>query len=226
MDLFTAMAVALWLGILTSISPCPLATNIAAITFVSHRISNKGMVFLSGVSYTLGRSIAYILLGFLIAKAMVSLPILSFFLQKYINSIMGLLLIIVGMVLLDMLKMRVPAVPFLERAHEKLRGIGGSFLLGILFALAFCPVSAALFFGSLIPMTIKADAAIGLPLLYGIGTGAPVLAVAALISAGSRSMDSVYQKLAKVELYAKKLTGIIFILVGVYYVLVYIFGII
>jgi len=225
MDMLFSLAVALWLGILTSISPCPLATNIAAITFVSYRVARKGMIFLSGISYALGRSIVYILLGYLIARALVSLPVLSFFLQKYINSILGIFLIIVGMILLDMIKIGVPTLSFLDRAHEKLKGIGGAFMLGMLFALAFCPVSAALFFGSLIPMTIKANAAIGLPLLYGIGTGAPVLVVAALMSAGLKSMDSVFQKLAKVEFYAKKLTGIIFILIGIYYVLMYVFGI-
>jgi cytochrome c-type biogenesis protein len=221
------LASALWLGILTSISPCPLATNIAAVSFISQRITQKNTVLLSGILYTIGRSLTYIVLGLLIVKALVDIPILSDFLQRYVNKILGIVLVLVGMVLLDLLRIPLNMPSVSENFVKKLadRGILGSLPLGILFALAFCPVSAALFFGGLIPIAVKAESAIGLPLIYGIGTGLPVLLFAFLVAAGAGYMDNLYCRITKIEFYSKKITGIIFILVGIYYALVYIFGI-
>lgn len=222
--LFSAM----WLGILTSVSPCPLATNIAAVSFISHRITQRNTVFLSGILYTLGRSLTYIVLGVFIVKTVVDVPILSDFLQRYVNKILGILLILVGMVLLDLLQIPLCLPSVSENVAKKLieRGAFGSLLLGILFALAFCPVSAALFFGGLIPIAVKAQSGIGLPLLYGIGTGLPVLLFTFLVAAGAGYINNLYYRITKIEFYTKKLTGIIFILVGIYYVLAYILEVI
>ena len=218
---------ALWLGILTSISPCPLASNIAAVSFISQRITQKNTVLLSGILYTIGRSLTYIVLGMLIVKALVDIPVLSDFLQRYVNKILGLVLILVGMVLLDLIRipLNIPSVSenFAKRLADK--GTLGSLPLGILFALAFCPVSAALFFGGLIPIAVKAESGIGLPLIYGIGTGLPVLLFAFLVAAGAGYMNNLYYRVTRIEFYTKKATGIIFILVGIYYALEYIFGI-
>lgn len=221
--LFTAM----WLGILTSISPCPLATNIAAISFISHRIAHKNIVFLSGILYIVGRSITYIVIGFLIVETLVNIPVLSDFLQKYINKILGIVLIIVGMVLIDLLKINFPSLSVDEKTAEKVltTGLTGSLFLGILFALAFCPVSAALFFGALIPMAIKAKSGFGLPLIYGIGTGLPVLLFALIVSIGIGYVSSIYSRVTQLEFYTKKVTGVILILVGIYYILSHIFKI-
>ena len=226
MDIFLLFS-AVWLGILTSISPCPLATNIAAISFISHRITHKNIVFLSGILYTVGRSITYIVIGFLIVNALVNIPVLSDFLQRYINKILGIVLIIVGMVLLDLLRINLPSLSITEKTAEKVltRGFLGSLFLGMLFALAFCPVSAALFFGGLIPIAIKAKSGFALPLIYGIGTGLPVLLFAVLVSAGIGYISSVYSRVTQLEFYTKRVTGVILILVGIYYVLSYIFGI-
>ena len=221
--IFTAM----WLGILTSISPCPLATNIAAISFIAQRITHKKIVILSGTLYTIGRSITYIVIGFLIVKAVVDIPMLSDFLQRYINKILGIVLIIVGMILLELLPINLPAISVSEKTAKKLveRGFLGSLFLGVLFALAFCPVSAALFFGGLIPTAIKAKSSIALPLIYGIGTGLPVLIFAVLVSAGAEHINRVYRRVTHLEIYTKRVTGIIFISVGIYYILSYIFEI-
>jgi cytochrome c-type biogenesis protein len=222
------VATAVWLGILTSVSPCPLATNIAAVSFISRRITQRNTVFLSGILYTLGRSLTYIVLGVLIVKMLVGVPILADFLQRYINKILGIVLILVGMVLLDLIRVPISLPSVSEDAVKRLidRGAIGSFPLGILFALAFCPVSAALFFGGLIPIAVKAQSAIWLPLIYGIGTGLPVLLFAFLIAAGAGYISNLYQRIARVEFYTKKATGIIFILVGVYYALAHIFEIV
>ena len=219
---------AVWLGILTSVSPCPLATNIAAVSFISRRITQRNTVFLSGILYTFGRSLTYIVLGVLIVKTLVDVPILSDFLQRYVNKILGIVLVLVGMVLLDLLRipMSIPSVS--ENVAKRLaeKGTFGSFPLGILFALAFCPVSAALFFGGLIPIAVKAQSGIGLPLIYGIGTGIPVLLFAFLMASGTGYINNLYYRITRIEFYTKKITGIIFILVGIYYVLAHIFELI
>jgi len=227
MELFLS-ASAVWLGILTSVSPCPLATNIAAVSFISRRITQRNTVFLSGILYTLGRSLTYIVLGVLIVKALVDVPILANFLQRYVNKILGIVLILVGMVLLDLLRIPLSIPSVSENIAKKLveKGAIGSFPLGILFALAFCPVSAALFFGGLIPIAVKAQSGIGLPLIYGIGTGLPVLLFAFLTAAGTGYLNNLYYRITRIEFYTKKITGIIFILVGIYYTLAYIFEII
>ena len=226
MEVFLPLS-AIWLGILTSISPCPLASNIAAVSYISHRIAHKKFVFFSGILYSIGRSFTYITLGFLIVKAMVDIPLLSDFLQRYMNKILGVVLILVGMVLLDLLRINLPSLPFSENFTKKItkRGIFGAMLLGILFALAFCPVSAALFFGGLIPLSIKAESIIALPLIYGIGTGLPVLVFGTLFALGTEYINKVYSRVAKLENYTKRITGIIFILIGIYYSLTYIFEI-
>jgi cytochrome c biogenesis protein CcdA len=222
------LASAVWLGILTSVSPCPLATNIAAVSFISRRITQRNTIFLSGILYTLGRSLTYIVLGVLIVKALVDVPILSDFLQRYVNKILGIVLILVGMVLLDLLRIPLPIPSISENVAKKLaeKGTFGSLPLGILFALAFCPVSAALFFGGLIPLAVKAQSGIGLPLIYGIGTGLPVLLFAILVSTGAELVNRVYHRITRLELYTKRVTGIVFIVVGIYYVLSHIFGLI
>ena len=227
MELFL-LASSLWLGILTSVSPCPLATNIAAVSFISRRITQKNTVFLSGILYTLGRSLTYVVLGVLIIKTLVDIPILSDFLQRYVNKILGIVLILVGMVLLDLLRVPLSLPSVSENVAKKLvdKGAIGSLSLGILFALAFCPVSAALFFGGLIPIAVKAQSGIGLPLIYGIGTGLPVLLFAFIFAAGAGYINNLYHRITRIEFYTKKGTGIIFILVGVYYALAYIFEVI
>ncbi len=222
------LASAVWLGILTSVSPCPLASNIAAVSFISRRITQRNTVFLSGILYTLGRSLTYIVLGVLIVKTLVDVPILANFLQRYVNKILGIVLILVGMVMLDLLRVPLSFPSVSENVAKKLaeKGTFGSLPLGILFALAFCPVSAALFFGGLIPIAVKAQSGIGLPLIYGIGTGLPVLLFALLVAAGAGYVKNLYYRITKIEFYTKKVTGIIFIFVGIYYALAYIFELI
>ncbi len=153
-QLYVAMSTALWLGILTSISPCPLATNIAAVSFIGRRLDRPGLVVASGALYTLGRTIAYVGLGVLLVGGALSVPELSRFLQKYMNQILGPLLIIAGMFLLNMISFTTSGSAMGERLQKRIgtMGIWGAVPLGMLFALSFCPISAALFFGSLIPL--------------------------------------------------------------------------
>lgn len=219
---------ALWLGILTSISPCPLATNIAAISFIGGRVESPGRVFLAGSLYTLGRTLIYLVLSMLIVASLVSTPYLSSFLQKYMNRILGPVLIIAGMFLLELLAFNVKG-PGSSRKFQKRAeswGLWGSALLGFVFALSFCPVSAALFFGSLIPLAVKYESSVLLPSAYGIGTALPVFVFAILIALGTRTVGLAFQKIAAVEFWARRITGGLFIVVGFYLSLKYIFNVI
>lgn len=214
---------AFWLGILTSISPCPLATNVVAISFLSKRIAHPRLVFFSGFAYTIGRMLAYALLGFIIISSLLSVPVLANFLQKYMNKIFGPILILTGLFLVDVLKLDIPSFSLSEKYQNRLAGsgIGGAFVLGLIFALVFCPISAALFFGSLIPLAFKSKLGTVLPFIYGIGTGLPVLLFAFVIALGVTSLSHWFHRLKRLEYYMRKITGIIFILVGLYYVGIY-----
>ena len=223
---FLAVLSALWLGVLTSISPCPLATNIAAVSFVSRRIGRTRMVFFTGLLYTIGRMLTYIVIGVLIVTTALSIPQLSVVLQKYMNKILGPILILVGMVLLELIKINLPGFGLTEKMqkHAESGGVFGAGFLGMVFAMSFCPVSAALFFGSLIPLSVKFNSSVMLPAFYGLGTGIPVLLFAVLIAVGAKSVGKMFNRITKFELWIRRITGAIFTLVGIYYCLMYIFG--
>ena len=216
---------ALWLGILTSISPCPLATNVTALSFISCRFERPLSALISGVSYTLGRAVAYVVLGIIIVGGILNIPDISFYLQAYLNKFMGPILVLVGMFLLDLIKIRLPGISVFDKLGQRATKWGhpGAFFLGFLFALSFCPVSAALFFGGLIPAALDGKSSIAMPALFGAGTGLPVLAVAVLIALGFRKMADVFKNLSLFELWARRITGVIFILIGIYYILTHIF---
>ncbi|MDD5120552.1 MAG: aromatic aminobenezylarsenical efflux permease ArsG family transporter [Candidatus Omnitrophica bacterium] len=223
-DIFIGFASALWLGVLTSISPCPLASNVAAISFLSKKIAHPALVFISGLAYTLGRMVSYAALGWIIVNSLLSVPQLAQFLQKYMGKALGPLLILTGLVLLEIITVRLPGLSFSQKHHNKLAesGAPGAFLLGFIFALAFCPVSAALFFGSLIPLAINSKNGIILPLIYGIGTGLPVLVFTVAIALGVTSLSRWFHRISRLEYYTRKITGIVFIVVGSYYIGIYI----
>jgi cytochrome c-type biogenesis protein len=224
-ELLIAFGSALWLGILTSISPCPLATNIAAVSFLSKKITHPFMVFISGLAYTIGRMTAYAVLGWIIISSLLSVPQVAQFLQKYMVKALGPLLIITGLFLLEIITLKLSSIALSQKHHNKLveSGAPGAFLLGLIFAMAFCPVSAALFFGSLIPLSLNSKAGTLLPFIYGVGTGLPVLVFAVAIALGVTSMSHWFRKITKIEYYTRRITGVIFILVGLYYSGVYIF---
>jgi cytochrome c-type biogenesis protein len=222
-----ALTSAFWLGILTSISPCPLATNIAAISYISKRVQKPGIVMLTGVLYTLGRSIAYLALGVLIVTSVLSTPALARFLQQYMNKLLGPVLILAGLFLLKILNFSIPGLNLgarIQSAADKW-GSWGAFPLGIIFSLSFCPVSAALFFGSLIPLALTHSSSILIPSVYGIGTSVPVFAFAIILAFSARSIGQIFNRISQAEIWARKITGIIFVLVGIYFTLMYVFGV-
>jgi cytochrome c biogenesis protein CcdA len=307
---FVAAATAVWLGILTSISPCPLASNIVAIAYIGKGLANTRRVIMAGLLYTAGRMFTYAVLGVLLAASLASIVGVSDALLRHMNQLLGPVLIIAGMFVLELLKWNpgtggicervqrgadrwglwgaaalgsvfalsfcpVSAALFfgsliplaiasgawvvmpslygigtglpvliiagmfvlellkwnpgtggiserVQRGADR-RGLWGAAALGCVFALSFCPVSAALFFGSLIPLAIASGAWVVMPSLYGIGTGLPVLGFAFLAAFGAGAIGSVFDRVARVELWARRVTGVVFIAVGVYYSLTYIF---
>ena len=223
-DVFIGLASALWLGILTSISPCPLASNVAAVSFLSNKITHPALVFISGVAYTIGRMVAYVLLSWIIINSFLSLPQAAQFLQRYTGKALGPLFIITGFILLDIISFRLPKLKLPARHHNKLveSGVPGAFLLGFILALAFCPISAALYFGSLLPLTVNSKNGMFMPFIYGIGTGLPVLIFAFAIALGVKSLSHWFDRVKGFEYYTRKITGVIFILVGLYYTGIYI----
>ena len=223
-ELLVAVGSALWLGILTSISPCPLATNIAAVSYLSKKIIHVRLVLWSGLTYTLGRMVAYAILGFLIIGSLLNIPLVAQFLQTYMNKALGPILLIVGLFLLGIVKIKLPGFSVSSEKQESLAnsGVFGSFALGILFALSFCPISAALFFGSLIPLSLQSKFGMALPFFFGFGTGLPVLFFAVIIACGAQSFNKWFHRFRKAEFYTRRVTGIIFILVGLYFIWSYI----
>lgn len=224
-EFILAITGAFWLGILTSISPCPLATNIAAISFVGRRVDSPAQVFFAGLLYTLGRALTYAALGIMLALSLLSAPSISHILQKYMNLFLGPVLILVGMVLLELISFGFGGSGISGQVQKHVEGMGswGAGLLGILFALSFCPTSAALFFGSLLPLAIQHDSGILLPLSFGVATGLPVLLFALLIALGANRVAQAYDRLASFEQWARRITGLLFILTGFYFCLTRIF---
>ena len=216
--LMIAVGSSLWLGVLTSISPCPLATNIAAISYVGRNAGNSGLVLASSALYTLGRVVAYAVIGTLVVASLLSAPGLSVWLQKNMNLFLGPFLVLVGMILLGLIELPALTGNGLNWARTRVEklGLAGSGLLGILFALSFCPVSAALFFGSLVPLAIANESKILLPAVYGVGTGIPVLIFAVMLVFGKNSFGKFFGQVTGAEKWLRAITGVSVLLVGVY----------
>ncbi|MBL8231958.1 MAG: sulfite exporter TauE/SafE family protein [Bryobacterales bacterium] len=220
-----AAGTALWLGVLTSISPCPLASNIAAISYIGKSIAAPRRILLAGALYALGRVLMYVLLGSVLISSLVNAVSLSNGLQRMMNQILGPVLILAGMFVLELLRVRAmgagPSHALTE--HMSQWGLAGAMAIGALFALSFCPVSAALFFGSLIPLAVATGSSVAMPSLYGVGTGLPVILFAGVIGLGARALSDGFQRVAALEYWARRVTGVVFILVGLYYTLNYVF---
>ena len=216
---------ALWLGLLTSLSPCPLASNIAALSYLSKNLQSRRSVLTSGASYTLGRMAAYVGVSTVLVMGLLSVFSLARFLQSWTNRFIGPVLILLGLVLLDRVRFPVPSMGSSDRLEGLARkGCPGAAALGFIFALSFCPVSAALFFGSLIPLSVDQGSRFLLPALFGLGTAAPVAGFAVMIAFGARSIGGTYERIARFAGWAKRATGVVFILAGMYYIVTYWFG--
>ncbi len=223
-SLFIDIGAAIWLGILTSISPCPLATNIAAISYVGRKVEKTRHVLFAGLLYTLGRALAYVSVAILVTRSLQMIPGVSMFLQKYMNLAIGPLLVVVGILLLGIFNISFGGGMSgnLQSRVDKM-GLWGSGLLGIVFALAFCPVSAGLFFGALIPLAVKGNA-VFMSSLYGVGTAVPVIIFALILTFSANLIGSAFKKLTAIEKWVRWGTALTMLAIGVYLILRHNFG--
>lgn len=211
---------ALFLGLMTAISPCPLATNITAIAFVSKDINNKKKVMYNGLIYTLGRVISYTLLAFILFLGADQFKISGLF-QQYGEKILGPLLLIIGLVMLNIIKFNFGGFSkFGNRFQNKEKhSYWDVLLLGIVFALAFCPYSGILYFGMLIPMTIDSVSHLYLPVIFAMATAIPVIVFTWLFAYSSNGVSKLYTKIKSFEIWFRRVIAIVFILVGIYYII-------
>jgi cytochrome c-type biogenesis protein len=212
---------ALLLGFMTAISPCPLATNITAIGFISKDLEDRNRVFLNGLFYTLGRAITYTAIALIILLGADQLKFSGFF-QRYGEKIIGPLLIIIGLFMLDIFRINFPGFGRLVSGlqnKKKWRYID-AVLLGLVFALAFCPYSGVLYFGMLVPLTIAGNASgLFLPLVFAIATGIPVIIIAWVLAYTVSGIGNVYNKIKSFELWFRRVIAVVFIIVGIYYII-------
>ncbi len=217
----TPSLTAFLLGLLTAVSPCPLATNIAAIGFIGKDIENRRRIFLNGLLYTFGRVIAYTLLGvvlILILKEGSSLFDIQKFIGKYGELVLGPALLLIGLFILFGNKLKLPSFDFKENREDLARKGGwGAFLLGVLFAMAFCPTSGVFYFGMLIPMSATTAAGYLLPVLFAVATALPVLIVAWILAFSVQYIGSFYGKMQTVQKWLNRIVGSVFTIIGIYY---------
>jgi cytochrome c-type biogenesis protein len=213
-----SVVTALILGFMTAISPCPLATNITAIGFISRDIDNRKRVFINGLVYTLGRAISYTGLAIILFLGASQMNISRLF-QGWGEKLLAPLLILIGLLMLDVMKIRFPSLSGLTgKIENKVRGsYWSTLLLGMVFALAFCPYSGVLYFAMLIPMTIASASGLYLPVVFAIATALPVIIFAWLIAYALGNVGKIYNPLKTFELWFRRVVAVMFIAVGMYY---------
>ena len=213
------------LGLLTAVSPCPLATNITAIGFIGKDIENRHRIFINGLLYTLGRVVTYTVLGFIL------IPILRegasmFSVQKAVSQygeiLIAPLLIVIGIYMLDLIKLNIPKISINgEYVKKRTKGSWGALFLGIIFSLAFCPSSGIFFFGMLIPLSAAEAGGYLLPVVYAIATGLPVILVAWVLAYSVAGLGKFYNRIQVFEKWFRKIVAILFIAVGIYYAIMF-----
>ena len=210
----------LLLGLQTAISPCPLTLNITAIAYLG-RSQN---VWFAGLLYAFGQVLAFLGITILI----LGLPLFSGdqvtrFLASTLHALLGPLLILIGMMLSGLIRFSLPSWEGQTIQHITDRfGKWSALPLGIMFALAFCPTTAATFLAMLTltaeRMTVSGTTIplITLPVIFGLGTSLPILFFAGIMSTQRQSLDRIFQKITGIERPARWFTGGIFILAGLW----------
>ena len=218
---------AFFIGLMTAISPCPLATNITAIAYISKRIDSSRHTLLTGFVYTLGRMTAYIAVASAIVFFGMNLQIVALTLQQYGEQLLGPFLVLCGIYLLDIFHFdRLPGGDWFSgftsgiSARLADKGYMGAFLLGVIFALSFCPFSAVLFFAILIPLAIGAGDPVIIPAVFALATGLPVIIISYLLVRGVGKCTGIVQKIGAAERWIRRAVAVIFIVVGVYYIII------
>lgn len=219
-----AFLTAIILGLMAAISPCTLATNITAIGFISRDLKDSKRVFINGLVYTLGRAISYTTLAVILYFGASKMNVAMIF-QGWGEKVLGPLLIVIGLFMLDVIKIKFPGFSKIkEKIDEKGKGnYLSTLLLGMVFALAFCPYSGVLYFAMLIPMTIASPEGLYLPVFFALATGLPVIVFAWLLAFAVGNVGKLYNRIRTFELWFRRVVGVAFIGVGIYYIVQYYF---
>ncbi|MCK5137611.1 MAG: sulfite exporter TauE/SafE family protein [Bacteroidales bacterium] len=207
------------LGLLTAISPCPMATNITAIGFIGKDIGQKNRVFYNGLIYTLGRTFSYTAIALILYIGADQFKISGIF-QLYGEKIIGPLLLTIGIFMLGVVKLNFPAFNRITQSFQNRTRFNywDVFLLGIIFALAFCPYSGVLYFGMLVPLTIS-NSGLHLPVIFAIATGIPVIIFAWLIAYAISGVGTLYNRIKSFEFWFRKIVAVLFMGIGIYYII-------
>lgn len=217
------IATAFLLGLMTAISPCPLATNIAAIGFIGKDIEIRRRIFIKGLLYTFGRILAYTLLGIIlltIIKGGNSLFGIQKFIGKFGGKVIGPILLLIGLYMLFGSKLNLPSFGFKGNGeHLATKGGLGALLLGLLFAIAFCPSSAIFYFGMLIPLSATVSGGWLLPIVFAVATALPVLLIVWILAFSSNSIGRFYGKMQVIQKWLNWIVGGLFVAIGVYYII-------
>jgi len=211
-------ASAFLLGLMTALSPCPLATNITAISYIGRELQDRRRVLLNGLLYTLGRTITYTVLGLVLYFGASVFEVASLF-RGWGEKLLGPLLIVVGLVLLNIIPLRIDGLEALTEKFGKnsaKAGYFGALMMGVLFALAFCPYSVVLYFGMLIPLTVASPQGLWLPPIYAVATGLPVIFFAWVIAFAIGSVGTLYNRIRSFELWFRRVSAVLFVITGVY----------
>jgi sulfite exporter TauE/SafE len=212
---------ALVLGLMTAISPCPLATNITAVGFISRDIDDRKRVFIGGLVYTLGRAISYTGLAVILFFGASQINVSRLF-QGWGEKLLAPLLILIGLFMLDVFRINFPGFTVLTEKIEK-KGKGSywsTLLLGMIFALAFCPYSGVLYFAMLIPITVASASGLYLPVVFAVATGLPVIIFAWLIAYAVGNVGRIYNHIKTFELWFRRVVAVLFIGIGIYYLII------
>jgi cytochrome c biogenesis protein CcdA len=225
-ELFFAAIGAFWLGVLTSISPCLLATNVTAISFLARRVDSVRFVLISCACYIAGQSLAFVLLAMMLVMSLLSVQFVAHFLQAYMFRLLGPILIVCALFLFEMFSFQLGSgrMKAWVQARANTGGFWVAALLGIIFAMSFCPTTAALFFGSLLPFAIARESSVFLPLMYALGVAMPVMAFSLIIAISANRLTASFTRVAHAERYARQITGAVFLMVGIYFTIAYTLG--
>lgn len=212
------LVAAFFIGMMMSISPCPLATNITAIAYSSRDINNRKKTLLSGLFYTIGRMLTYMTITIMIMYAGMSSQAIALPLQKYGNLFLGPALIFFALVMMDVMKFNIK-LNGLSGLNEKLAGKGyiGNFIMGATFSLAFCPFSAVLFFGMLIPLVLKFSDGVLIPAVFAFSTGLPVIIFSLILTYSASRIGKVFNKVQLFEKLMRRFVSIVLLILGIYY---------
>jgi cytochrome c-type biogenesis protein len=224
MELLPAIVEALGLGIWTAVQPCPMATNIAAISYLGRRADSPRWVLLAGLLYALGQALVYVVLAIVLLGSLHAARV-SVFLQTNGNRLIGPVLVLLGMFFLELIPMIWPGPGVSEKMRKRVDALGvwAALPLGMFFALAFCPVSAAYFFITLFRLLTSYDSRVVLPAVYGLGMALPVVVFSVMVALGARVVGKAFNVLTQTVWWMQRAAGVVCLAIGIYYSLKYIF---